>query len=87
MKFPKHHQMYISHNEHRTNYESVEQYFSGGYGKRNKEDILPEDLKECIKEDEIWEIQWYPKTPISFHHVAAASLERCLEIINSQEWD
>jgi len=85
--FPKNHQMTISRNEHRTNYESVQEYFSECGGGWKEDDILPEDLKECILKDEIWEVQWYPRTPISFYYVAAATLERCLEIINSKEWE
>jgi hypothetical protein len=83
MDWPKHHQLYVTHNPHHTNYETVEQYFEN---EDNRIDIHTEDIKDCIRLGEIWEVQWYPITPMGFYCVAAASLERCLEIINSQEW-
>jgi len=86
MKFPEHHLLYITHNEHRTNYESIEQYLKSGCMNRLK-DMNPEDVQKCIETDSIWEIQWYPRTPISFHWVGAATLERCFEIIATSQFD
>ena len=83
MKWPKHHQMTITHNEHHTNYESVEQYLE----RSEHISISEEDKQECIRLGEIWEVQWYPRTPISFHCVGSYSLEKCIEIIESNQWD
>ena len=80
MKFPKHHQLFISHNQHHTNYESVRDYLD----RDNGAEISPEDREECIRLNEIWEIQWYPETPISFYCIGAPTLERCIELANKE---
>lgn len=85
MKFPKHLTLHINHNDHESSYEKIEDYLKDRHIK--PEDILPEDREQIIRTNSIWEVQWYPRTPISFYYVAAATLERCLEIINSQEWE
>lgn len=84
MKFPKHHQLCITHNGHFINYETIAQYIEGCDYLNNMD---KKDVQKCIETNQIWEIQWYPYTPISFYSVAASTLERCLEIINSQIWD
>lgn len=83
LPFPRHHQLYITHNEHHTNYESVADYLS----RDERIIITPEDKQECIRLNEIWEIQWYPETPISFYCVGAPTLEKALQTINSLDWD
>jgi hypothetical protein len=37
--------------------------------------ISPEDMQKCIDTDDVWELQWYPDTPIGFHKVHGSSLE------------
>lgn len=79
INFPPHHQLYITHNGHRTNYESISDYLDGC---ERLKDMNEQDIKECKEKDEIWEIQLYPRTPISFDWVAAATLERALFLLN-----
>lgn len=81
LKFPKHHQLYITHNEHNTNYEKVSQYLEH----YDHIDITEEEKKKCIQLNEIWELQWYPMTPISFYCVAASTLEKCMELALEKE--
>lgn len=83
MKWPKHIQMFITHNEHHTNYETVKQYLD----RAEHIDISEKDKKKCIRLGEIWEVQWYPNTPISFYCVGSFSLEKCIEIIQNNKWD
>lgn len=88
MKFPavllKAMSLHITHNQHKDYYEPVEQYLNARH--IEKDDIEPEDRIEIIKQDSLWEIQWYPITPISFYSVYAATLERCFEIIENEKW-
>jgi hypothetical protein len=84
MMFPKHMSLHITHNQHKDYYERIEDYVTSRHIQPG--DILSEDLEKILLQDSIWEVQWYPITPISFHWVAAATLERCLEIINSPGW-
>lgn len=75
---PEHHSLHITHNQHKAYYETIPDYLDGiSAGK----DILPEDLKECIERDSLWEVQLYPRTPISFYWVGAATFERACDLI------
>ncbi len=44
-------------------------------------------MSEKIHWKELWEIQWYPTTPIGFHHVCAPTLSGCFDKIKNSEWD
>jgi len=83
---PKHKcSLTIEHNANRDFYQTVEQNL----------DEIPEDMhpdfeskeskERCIKENEIWTIQWYPRTPISFDYLAAPTLEELLKYAKKVE--
>lgn len=78
IEFPKHHILSINHNEHKSCYQTVGMYLDDN--EMYKDCITPDDLKICIERNELWELRWYPITPISFYHICSYSLERCLEI-------
>ena len=65
--------LYLSHNEHRDVYETVEEFYEADFF------VSPEDMQKCIDTDELWELQWYPETPIGFHKVNGSSLEIVLK--------
>lgn len=79
MTFPEHKcGLYLTHNEHRDNYEKIENYI-----KDNEIEFdSPEEKQKSIDSDEIWVLQWYPNTPVSFIYFAAASLEEVLRLAN-----
>lgn len=70
--------LHISHNEHRSYYETVEQALGGCTYRR---DEFPDEgeIVKAIETDSVWTIQWYPDTPVGFCRVAAATLSRALE--------
>ncbi len=81
MQLPEHKAaLTISHNEHKNSYESVAQHL----------EMLPdfyqfpndEEKQKCIDTNELWSIQWYPKTPGGFFCVAASTLEGALHMAN-----
>jgi hypothetical protein len=37
-----------------------------------------EEKQTCIDQDQLWEVQYYPRTPISFHLAGGISLESAL---------
>ena len=76
--FPEHHSLYITHNEHRTNYQSINDYLNEPYV---KDSILFEDAQECLRTDSIWEVQVYPRTPISFYKTVDATFGRAVELM------
>ena len=78
--FPKHKcGLYLTHNRHKDFYEEIGKYVNGGH--RGTADSFKDDetRERSIKTDEIWELQWYPNTPVGFYAVAAPTLEECLK--------
>ncbi len=61
--------LYLSHNEHRDFYETVEMSYKAD------DFVSPEEWYKAIAEDSVWVLQWYPDTPIGFHRIAASTLE------------
>lgn len=66
---------YLTHNEHRDYYESVEQWDEL---RGNGDWVSEEERAKAIAADELWEIQWYPSTPIGFFRVLGSSLTAVL---------
>lgn len=79
MKFPKHEcGLYLEHNDCRNGYQTVAEYLC-----RDSEDAEPtfqsdEHRQRCIDTNEIWELRWYPHTPVGFCWIAAPTLEELL---------
>ena len=76
INLPKHKaSLHITHNDHTTNYESVKDYLDNEWFNDESEEIK----KSCIDANEIWELQWYPDTPIGSYRVIGATLESCIK--------
>lgn len=75
MKFPKHEcSLHLTHNQHKAYYEPIESYVDG-----DDFDWENEEAKaRSIATNEIWELQWYPNTPVGFIRVVAPTLEEVL---------
>lgn len=76
--FPKHKcGLHLTHNQHKDYYETVEKYFENPWMENWN---IPEDeKKKMIETDEIWELQWYPDTPVGFYKVMGSTLESVLQ--------
>jgi len=61
--------LYLTHNEHRNVYETVEEFYTTDYF------VSKDEWEKAIAEDNVWVLQWYPHTPIGFNIIAASSLE------------
>jgi len=61
--------LYLTHNEHRDMYESIEECYDC------HDFVSPEEFKKAIAEDSVWVLQWYPDTPIGSYSILASSLE------------
>ena len=67
----------IFHNEHSCSYMGVEEYLQFV-----EADISDEDRAECIRTGEVWELVWYPDTPVGHHRVIGLTLEKVLVAAN-----
>lgn len=86
IKFPEHKvSLNLTHNHHKIYYETIEEYLS-----RLKDSISDEDWatatsrERAIGNDELWELQWYPDTPVGCFIVFGASLEEVLKKANDE---
>lgn len=71
----------IEHNPHKLNYEKIDEYFRS-LQLNITDHLSPDEYERCLLSDEIWMIQWYPDTPISFHWVFAPTFQECLAKAN-----
>lgn len=71
----------ITHNEHLATYETVEQYLSD----EGKAPYCPEewlsrsDYKTALRTNELWEMRWYPHSPVGFYIVYGSTLENMIK--------
>ena len=61
--------LHLEHNPHKDSYETVEEYYNPD------KFVSHEEWEKAVATDNVWYLQWYPHTPISFHELAASSLE------------
>lgn len=82
-RWPRHAaSLHITHNQHKAYYETVEQALeSGTYDREGFPD--EDEIRVAIAADSVWEVQWYPVTPVGFCRVYAATFARALEIANA----
>ena len=82
MKLPRHINLTIEHQPHAMNYQTVAEWLLDRFGSAKGCSIRDADRDEMLRTGEVWQVHWYPDTPIGFHSVAAATLERALERAN-----
>lgn len=78
MKFPAHKaSLHLSHNEHKSNYETVEDYVK--FRQCDNCWISSQERRKAIIEQDFWTLQWYPDTPVGFNLLLAHDLEELLK--------
>lgn len=75
---PKHKgELSITHNGHKSNYETIQDY-TDLLNADDEDWATPTSKEIAIKNDELWEMQWYPNTPIGFNKIYGATLEEII---------
>lgn len=69
--------LHLDHNQHKAYYDLIEDYIQNEEERFNFRS--PEERQACIDTNEIWELQWYPDTPVGFCAIAAPTLEALIE--------
>lgn len=84
MKFPRHKaSLHLTHNQHKAYYETVQECYPDD---RNAKAWVNEEQKaKAIETQEVWELQWYPHTPVGSLSLLAADLDVLLNA--AQEHD
>lgn len=79
MKFPRNCNLYLTHNEHMVNYQTVaeaileeREFDADGW-------ISEEQKQKAIDTNDCWTIQWYPDTPIGFYRMHGADVAPLVE--------
>lgn len=82
--------LHITHNRHKCYYETAEDYLArpediGAGGFQVDEWVSREDYDAAIESDSIWEVQWYPETPVGFCVAYGSTLENALKAANRDD--
>ena len=79
MNFPEHKcGLYLTHNAYKDIYQSIEAAVAEFDSNGHTDWWLPGEREKALATGDIWELQWYPNTPVGFHFRLAASLEAVL---------
>lgn len=81
MTTPRHISLRLEHNPHRTNYETVPEYIEH----LDLPWVNDAEKAASIASDEMWEMTWYPNTPVGFLSCAAFNLDALLEHV--KDWE
>ena len=73
--------LYLEHNAHKDVYQTVEEYYKREYF------ISEDEYQKAIATDNVWNLHWYPETPIGFHCIAASSLEAIQTALKENHYD
>ncbi|NPT59082.1 hypothetical protein [Paraburkholderia elongata] len=77
--------MTISFNSHASGYVNARRAIEEGeYG--HADWVSDEECQKAAETNSVWEIHWYPQTPIGFYAVAASTLEACLRRVLEEPW-
>ncbi len=83
MIFPPHEaSLHLTHNQHKAYYQTVEQHLAD---MQDTDDdwVSEEEKQRAYETQELWELQWYPNTPIGSHIFYASSLEALMAHVNA----
>lgn len=73
--------LHLTHNEHLSYYATVEEEDRRGHW-----DWVSEEQRQlAVERNEMWQIQWYPETPVGFHSLCAAELGPLLEALRERQ--
>jgi hypothetical protein len=79
LKLPEHKaSLHITHNQHKDYYETVESY-TGNFGSDRESWVSDEQKKKSLETQELWELQWYPLTPVGSYCLWGADLDVLIE--------
>lgn len=77
IKFPAHEcGLFLAHNEHKDYYQTVaDRIRNEDHGCLAINFVSPEQMQKAIDTNEMWVLQWYPRTPITSYILSAADLD------------
>ena len=87
IKLPQHDcALYITHNQHKDMYQTLTEFIGNSEALGSPLQWESDEAKaESIKTGELWEMQWYPDTPVAFFSVAAPTLNDLLKFAMKED--
>jgi hypothetical protein len=86
INWPKHDaSLHLTHNDHKSVYETVQEYRET----REVEDhewASAEQRDKAYATGELWELQWYPDTPVGFYVLYAADFDALMDAVEKRNW-
>lgn len=74
----EHSSLSIQFNRHAGYYETAQQAAEENDQYERWLWVSPEEREKAVRENSIWVVQWYPRTPRGSHCIGASTLEACL---------
>lgn len=75
---PKHEaSLHITHNQHKSYYEMIDEYIDD-QNISDEDWATPSSKQRAIETNSLWELQWYPITPIGFCRVLGSNLKEVM---------
>lgn len=68
------------YNGHMSSYMSIEEYYEACLG-CSDEWVSTEERETALKNNSVWQLHWYPSTPIGSFKILASSLEAALKAL------
>ncbi len=91
LTLPKHEgEANLTHNPHKSNYQTVEQFFTqlfSLYDDKGEDWVSQLQKAKAYATNELWCLQWYPHTPVGFCVVYAADLDALLAYVRNEGED
>jgi len=78
--FPRHKcSLHLTHNQHTAYHQTVAQYIQDREDRGQEVEWVSEtQMRKALDTNEIWELQWYPETPLGSHSLLACDLNELL---------
>lgn len=74
----------MEHNPHKMYYQTVKEFISRIEEHLETEWENEESKKRAIETNELWEMRWYPDTPMRFNLAYAPTFQELLDFVNSK---
>ena len=77
----------LRHNDHLNVYETAEDVIlqdEANHGPHGADFVSPEQRQKAIETNEIWELHWYPDTPVGFYRLRAAELSALIAAVQEE---
>jgi len=72
--------LYLTHNAYKDVHQSIEKAVADIDAETTTTWISLEERERSLASGDIWDLQWYPNTPVGFYRRIASTLEAVLDI-------